>query len=158
VPWERCCRHLNETVLMDVFIICTTGHSTLIGEHTGKCLAYAVKCKQCRICAAAKMRDVPPRVHQCMNNWRGSAKSMEPAMACDMLRDIKNSGKRVSMKMCVISPHQYNCISDEVILISLQWLDVLVNLFHYKYNLWSETAWMNHIMEHFCGRCYIVTQ
>ena len=70
-----------------------SGHATLIGEKTGKCINYSVMCKSCRICDTAK--GGKPKDHQCSKNWSGSAKSMEPAMACEMLKDIQTKGKKV---------------------------------------------------------------
>lgn len=52
--------------------------------------------KRCRICTYAKKKGVPPRKHACSCNWTASAKSMEPAMACEMLQDIMNTGKQVN--------------------------------------------------------------
>ncbi|XP_062618074.1 uncharacterized protein LOC134279665 [Saccostrea cucullata] len=72
-----------------------TGHATLFGEKTQKCVSYAVKVKNCRICSGAKAKGVPPRKHRCQCNWSGSAKAMEPAMACEMIQGIINEGSRV---------------------------------------------------------------
>ncbi|XP_055999188.1 uncharacterized protein LOC125656742 [Ostrea edulis] len=63
-----------------------TGHASLFGEKTKKIIGYSVMAKKCRICAAAKIKAVPPRKHKCSVNWTGSAKAMEPAMACQMLK------------------------------------------------------------------------
>lgn len=46
--------------------------------------------KKCRICAAANAKTVPPRKHKCSVNWTGSAKVMEPAMACQMLKNVEH--------------------------------------------------------------------
>lgn len=73
-----------------------TGHATLIGESTKKCLGFSVMSKRCRICTNAKKKGAPPRKHACSCNWTASAKSMEPAMACEMLQDIMNTGKQVN--------------------------------------------------------------
>ncbi|XP_062590039.1 uncharacterized protein LOC134251653 [Saccostrea cucullata] len=73
-----------------------TGHASLIGEKTKKCVGYAVKSKKCRICDLAKRKDVPVRKHKCSRNWSGSAKSMEPAMACEMVQSIKDQGEKVT--------------------------------------------------------------
>lgn len=58
-------------------------------------LVFSVKGKQCRICSAAKRRGNPPRVHNCSKNWTGSAKAMEPAMACEMLQKVESQGGKV---------------------------------------------------------------
>lgn len=73
-----------------------TGHASLIGNKTGKCVGYALKSKKCRICSAAKEKNVTPRKHNCKKNWKGSAKSMEPAMACEMLQSVLDQGEKVS--------------------------------------------------------------
>lgn len=85
---------LHKTVLVNIII----GHATLIGESTKKCLGFSVMSKRCRICTNAKKREPPPRKHACSCNWTASAKSMEPAMACEMLQDIMNTGKQVFLK------------------------------------------------------------
>ena len=79
-----------------------TGHATLIGQSTKKCIAYAVKSKRCKICQNAKKKGVPARKHTCSHNWSGSAKSMEPAMACEMLQDLMDEGKQVKIQLCDI--------------------------------------------------------
>lgn len=72
-----------------------TGHASLIGNKTKKCIGISVMGKRCRICEHAEKKGVPPRNHNCCRNWSGSAKSMEPAMACEMLQGIKDQGNRV---------------------------------------------------------------
>ncbi|XP_062566154.1 uncharacterized protein LOC134228511 [Saccostrea cucullata] len=72
-----------------------TGHASLIGEKTKKCIGISVMGKRCRICESAEMKGVPPRKHNCPRNWSGSAKSMEPAMACEMLQGIIDQGHSV---------------------------------------------------------------
>ncbi|XP_069135615.1 uncharacterized protein [Argopecten irradians] len=72
-----------------------TGHASLIGEKTKKCISFSVKGKYCRVCTSAKKKGVPPRKHNCCRNWTGSAKSMEPAMACEMLQGVIDKGQRV---------------------------------------------------------------
>lgn len=78
------------------FLCIYTGHGTLIGQRTGKVLGYAVKSKTCRICYHARARGKMPRVHNCKKNWTGSSKGMEPAMAVDILRQVKTKGCNVS--------------------------------------------------------------
>ncbi|XP_056006937.1 DNA polymerase III PolC-type-like [Ostrea edulis] len=72
-----------------------TGHASLIGEKTKKCLGYSVKSKKCRICDSAKQKNVPVRKHNCSRNWSGSAKAMEPAMACEMVQNIMDQGEKM---------------------------------------------------------------
>ncbi|XP_062617807.1 uncharacterized protein LOC134279410 isoform X3 [Saccostrea cucullata] len=73
-----------------------TGHASLFGEKTKKLIGYSVMAKKCRICAAAKVKGVPPRKHKCRVNWTGSAKAMEPAMACQMLKNVEDEGVKVT--------------------------------------------------------------
>ena len=73
----------------------STGHASLIGEKTGQCLGYAVKVKKCRTCTYAEKAQKPPKEHICCKNWFKSAKAMEPAMACDMLKEINDQGHKV---------------------------------------------------------------
>ena len=72
-----------------------SGHGALIGKETGKCLEYSVKSKICRICQFAEKFNEEPREHNCLKNWSGSSKGMEPAMAVDMLKSMKNKEAEV---------------------------------------------------------------
>ncbi|XP_062603151.1 uncharacterized protein LOC134264915 [Saccostrea cucullata] len=72
-----------------------TGHASLVGEKTKKIVSFSSKSKKCRICSAATAKGVPPRKHNCRKNWQGSAKAMEPAMACEMLSAIKDEGCKI---------------------------------------------------------------
>lgn len=74
---------------------CFAGLATLFGKNTKKCVRYAVKGKRCRICDVAKGKGVCPRKHDCSRNWSGSAKAMEPAMACEMIQSIYDDGAKV---------------------------------------------------------------
>ena len=67
-----------------------TGHSVLIGKETGKCVAFAVKSRRCRQCEVAEKENRPVMAHECYRNWTGSSKAMEPAMAVDMIGEIKS--------------------------------------------------------------------
>ncbi|XP_061175979.1 uncharacterized protein LOC133184928 [Saccostrea echinata] len=72
-----------------------TGHASLVGEKTKKIVSFSSKSKKCRICSAASGKGVPPRKHNCRRNWHGSAKAMEPAMACEMLSAIQDEGCKI---------------------------------------------------------------
>lgn len=76
-------------------LISGKGHATLFGEKTKKCLSFSVKGEKCRICSSAKLKGVPPRKHKCSCNWTGSAKSMEPALACEMIQSLNKEGTQV---------------------------------------------------------------
>ena len=69
----------------------------MIGARTGKLLSYGVKSKACRICKHQKNNKLSPRSHDCGKNWVGSSKSMEPALAVDLLNKFETSGHSVSV-------------------------------------------------------------
>nr|XP_019919129.2 uncharacterized protein LOC109617446 [Crassostrea gigas] len=75
------------------------GHASLIGNKRKKCIGISVMGNRCRICEHAEKKGVPPRKHNFSRNWSrsGSAKSMEPAMACEMLHGIKDQGNRANL-------------------------------------------------------------
>lgn len=72
-----------------------TGHGVLIGRKTGKVVGYGVKTKACSICGYARRKGISPRAHKCFKNWSGSSKAMEPALAVDMLKEVKTTGHEV---------------------------------------------------------------
>ena len=76
-----------------------TGHATLIGQSTKKCIAYAVKSKRYRICQNAKTKEVPARKRTCSHNWSASAKSMEPDVACEILQGLMDEEKQVNIQL-----------------------------------------------------------
>ncbi|KAL7290174.1 hypothetical protein TKK_0015643 [Trichogramma kaykai] len=57
-----------------------SGHAAVIGYHSGKILSYAVRSKDCRLCALGH----EPQDHDCRKNHTGSAKSMEASMAVEL--------------------------------------------------------------------------
>lgn len=61
-----------------------TGQGVAMGIQTGNVLAYATKCKSCRVCEFARKKGKQPRVHDCRKNHAGSSKAMEPAVACEL--------------------------------------------------------------------------
>jgi predicted RNA binding protein with dsRBD fold (UPF0201 family) len=61
-----------------------TGQGVAMGLATGNVLAYATKCKSCRVCDHAKKKGKQPRRHDCRKNHVGSSKAMEPAVACEL--------------------------------------------------------------------------
>ncbi|KAK3108542.1 hypothetical protein FSP39_010193 [Pinctada imbricata] len=73
-----------------VYLTPPTGHASLVGEKTKKIVNFSSMSKKCRICSAAK--GGTPREHNCRLNWQGSAKAMEPAMACQMLQEVAKEG------------------------------------------------------------------
>lgn len=60
-----------------------------------QCVKYAVKGKRCRIFDVAKKKGVCSRKHDCSRNLSGSAKAMEPAMACEKIQSIYDDGAKV---------------------------------------------------------------
>jgi hypothetical protein len=68
-----------------------TGHSALIGSKSGKCLAYSVKTRHCRLCETAEKQNKEVKKHRCYRNWDKSSKSMEPAMGLEMVEELENS-------------------------------------------------------------------
>ncbi|XP_033759536.1 LOW QUALITY PROTEIN: uncharacterized protein LOC117341782 [Pecten maximus] len=113
---ESCDRHLGEEAILAEGDVTASfdgawqkrgagrGYNSLTGlfvfifkVYTCKMNCYSVKGKRCRCCTAAKKKGVPPRNHKCSLNWTGSAKSMEPAMACEMLHGVIDKGQRVKI-------------------------------------------------------------
>ena len=72
-----------------------SGHATAIGQRTGMCVGYSIRSKACRICKVAKTKNTPPRVHNCVHNWHGSSKAMEPDMIIEMVKEASNCGVKV---------------------------------------------------------------
>ncbi|CAG2242598.1 unnamed protein product [Mytilus edulis] len=70
-----------------------TGHATLLGETTGKCVNFGLKYGDCRKCDRV---DEKGDGHDCRINHQGSAKSMESELAVQMVKEIQKTG-------CVVS-------------------------------------------------------
>lgn len=66
------------------------GHITVLLVSCGIILFWENNLK------ALKEKNVTPRKHNCKKNWKGSAKSMEPAMACEMLQSVLDQGEKVN--------------------------------------------------------------
>lgn len=63
----------------------------MIGENTGKCVDFGVKSTDCRKCLFTdKQSD-----HDCRKNYAGSARSMESAIAVDLVSNLMEMGYRV---------------------------------------------------------------
>ncbi|CAG2240138.1 unnamed protein product [Mytilus edulis] len=65
-----------------------SGVATLIGKNTKKILHHAQRVSSCRICQSAKKKGDFARVHECKQNWSGSAKAMEEDMVAQMVKDL----------------------------------------------------------------------
>ena len=72
-----------------------SGHATAVGKHTRKVVGYAVRAKACRTCRVAKRRHKQPEKHECVHNWDGSSKAMEPDMVVQIIKDSKAHGVKV---------------------------------------------------------------
>ncbi len=72
-----------------------TGHVTLMGHETRKCIGMAVRSKDCTICKWAKRNKKTPRFHKCGMNWKGSAKAMEADGVVELLKRCKARGKPI---------------------------------------------------------------
>ncbi|VDI36869.1 Hypothetical predicted protein [Mytilus galloprovincialis] len=70
-----------------------TGHATLLGETTGKCVNFGLKYGDCRKCDRV---DEKGDGHDCRINHQGSAKSMESELAVQMVKEIQKTGFEVS--------------------------------------------------------------
>ncbi|CAG2238121.1 unnamed protein product [Mytilus edulis] len=66
-----------------------SGTASMIGKKTGKVVGYSARYKRCRKCDVAKLKKRLPTKHKCRKNWCGSAKSMEPDMIVEILKDAK---------------------------------------------------------------------
>ncbi|XP_052088170.1 uncharacterized protein LOC127725289 [Mytilus californianus] len=74
-----------------------TGHATMIGEKTGKCVSQGTKSADCRKCMYVDEKG--DGHHDCRKNHTGSAKSMESNLAVEMVQELQCKGCKVS---CII--------------------------------------------------------
>lgn len=73
----------------------SAGHASLVGRESGKVIAYGVASSRCIMCE----RGHSPEDHKCNRNHFGSAKSMKPALAVQMI--TKNA--QLADAKCVVS-------------------------------------------------------
>ena len=66
----------------------------MIGKETGKVLDFTVRSRVCRVCQMNEGKE--KKEHDCVKNWDGSSKSMEPDMALEMTRNLKKAGVNVT--------------------------------------------------------------
>lgn len=71
------------------------GAASLIGKKTGKIVGFTSRCKKCRKCSIAKSKKKKVAKHTCKKNWTGSAKSMEPDMIVEIIKDAKEKNNPV---------------------------------------------------------------
>ena len=82
-----------------------SGHNCAIGCRTQKICDYVVMAKLCSICEAAKRMFNPPREHDCVANYQGSSKAMEPISTCDLAIRIFKSTNHPGPSKCFINWH-----------------------------------------------------
>ncbi|KAK3084401.1 hypothetical protein FSP39_012922 [Pinctada imbricata] len=70
-----------------------SGHVTVVGSSTKKCIAYGIANKTCRKCHVnLKTKGKANKSHVCRRNWCGSAKGMEPFLTIKCLKDLQKKG------------------------------------------------------------------
>lgn len=67
----------------------------MIGLTTKKVVGFSVMNKTCKKCDVEAKTDKIVTDHDCRKNWGGSSKAMEPAMAVDILNNIKEKGHNI---------------------------------------------------------------
>ncbi|WAR10616.1 hypothetical protein MAR_035692, partial [Mya arenaria] len=72
-----------------------SGHVTVIGKLTKKCVSYSVAKKTCRTCKVAKRKKIKAKLHSCRKNWNGSSKAMEPFLTSTCLQEVKQKGLNI---------------------------------------------------------------
>ena len=75
----------------------STGHGAVMGVTTGKVMDYATRCKNCRFCAQPKAKGEQPTTHDCRKNHKGSSKSMESSVACELWNKAPLSNTRYTI-------------------------------------------------------------
>lgn len=66
----------------------------MIDSKTGKVVGYSVMSRTCRTCNYNKSKSCE-KDDDCRQNWSGSSKTMEPAMAVNIIRNIESKGHKV---------------------------------------------------------------
>lgn len=66
-----------------------SGVGAIVGSKTKKILSYGVKQKDCRKCTYYKEKNKPVPPHRCFRNHSGSSKSMESALASELLTKME---------------------------------------------------------------------
>ena len=72
-----------------------SGHVTVVGKYTRKCLGFGLACRSCRKCTYARWNKTQVKNHNCKRNWTGSAKGMEPFLTVKCLKSLKEKGFNV---------------------------------------------------------------
>jgi len=74
-----------------------SGVGTMIGNKTGKIVAYDVRSKDCRKCTYYTRKGQETPVHKCSKNWNGSSKAMEPDVGCSLVTEIESKNVQVGV-------------------------------------------------------------
>ena len=65
----------------------STGHGAVMSLTSGKLLGYSTRNKKCRTCENNRDQSKPKVPHDCRLNYKGSSKSMETDVACQLFKD-----------------------------------------------------------------------
>ncbi|WAQ96001.1 hypothetical protein MAR_028691 [Mya arenaria] len=82
--------------LLVILSLSQSGHVTIVGKSSTKCLSFGVAKTNCRFCKNVIRRKVPATKHKCGKNWTGSSKAMEPFLTLKCLHDLKRKGLEVN--------------------------------------------------------------
>ena len=91
-----------------------TGVGANIGAKTGKIVNYATRSKRCITCEVALRAGRPPRPHDCRRNHFGSSKSMEPAVAVELAKDLESHGAYLACLVSDDDASTYKRVVEEV--------------------------------------------
>ena len=78
-----------------------SGYNVAIGCLTTKVLDYMVKAKICRICEVSRRINSPTREHNCVANFVGCSKAMEPISTCQLAVKLWNKIPQGTKKVWV---------------------------------------------------------
>ena len=73
-----------------------SGVGHLVGSETNLVIGVETFSRSCVTCERAEARAEKPKEHDCRRNWTGSSKSMEPAGAVNIVKQIESEGHKVS--------------------------------------------------------------
>lgn len=68
----------------------------MIGNQSGKIVAFDVRSKDCRKCTYCAAKGVSIPEHDCSKNWNGSSKGMEPDVGACLVESLEKQGVTVS--------------------------------------------------------------
>lgn len=64
-------------------------------------VAYMIRSKDCRTCAAAMKKGQTPTKHNCRINWSNGRKVMEANLRAKLMKDISQSPEGIAVKLLV---------------------------------------------------------